>query len=367
MSSHPCKLLEINVISAQDLATIARSMHTYAIAWINPARKLTTRIDPKGHNNPTWNDKFVFRVDSEFLNSETAVVMIEIYSQAWLRDVIVGSVRVLVSSLVPYQKSSTRFVALQIRRPSGRPQGILNVGVSVHDGTMKSMPLCYSELSASGIGYEDNKSRKTNGSSICVDGNDKETLRRTKSERSWSAKDEQQQNKTKPGSSMCNVNVRSVCNGSAVGTEVSMTGPRNAKSKKAAINNGSDLCSDVGPSPSVVAAAVAKGLYPIRMPAKKDDAASSIIQWSDDHSEEGLRSKLERWRMELHPSFGHNQRPRRRRPNQRSKRREGYTCFGKVFGCEFTIVCGGSDDKGRRKHGSKTHLSLSDNVSESYV
>ncbi|GMG99878.1 hypothetical protein Nepgr_001718 [Nepenthes gracilis] len=363
MSSITYKLLEINVISAQDLATIGRSMHTYVIAWINSARKLTTRTDPKGHNNPKWNDKFVFRVDDDFLNSETAAVMIEIYNQAWLRDVIVGSARVLVSSLIPYQKSSTRFVALQIRRPSGRPQGILNVCVSVHDGTMKSMPLC-SELSSSGLGYLDdrNRSHNTNSSSVHTDSltnnNKIDQLRRTKSERSWSVMDDQ---KPKPPGS--------TCNGSMVGTEVSAAAPANGKTGKKAAN-GSDLYSDVGPSPSVVAAAVAKGLYPIKAATPKDDAASSILQWSDDQSEEGLRSKLERWRMEFHPSNGRIRSKahstKRKHASRRSKGKGAYTCFGKAFGCEFTIVCGAGNGS-RRKHRSKVHLSPSDNNSGSYV
>ncbi|KAG2242435.1 hypothetical protein Bca52824_095718 [Brassica carinata] len=47
-----------------------------------------------------------------------------------------------------------RFVALQVRRTSGRPQGILNIGVGVLDGSMRSMPL-YTHMDSSAVGYRD--------------------------------------------------------------------------------------------------------------------------------------------------------------------------------------------------------------------
>ncbi|KAJ1409360.1 C2 domain [Sesbania bispinosa] len=168
MLAPPFQLLEVNLISAQDLAPVSKSIKAYAVAWLNPERKLTTQIDPDGHDNPTWNEKFVFRVDEEFLQAEDSVIMIEIYSSAWLRDVLIGTVGVLLSNLLNNRKSKVRFVALQVRRPSGRPQGILNIGVNLVDATMRSMPM-YSELSASAVEYwdiMDPKKQKPNQSPI---------------------------------------------------------------------------------------------------------------------------------------------------------------------------------------------------------
>ncbi|XP_038722071.1 uncharacterized protein LOC120014225 [Tripterygium wilfordii] len=45
-----------------------------------------------------------------------------------------------------------RFVALQVRRPSGRPQGILNIGLALLDSSRQSMPL-NSQLDASAVNY----------------------------------------------------------------------------------------------------------------------------------------------------------------------------------------------------------------------
>ncbi|KAI3794988.1 hypothetical protein L1987_37630 [Smallanthus sonchifolius] len=136
-------------------------MKTYATAWVHSTRKLSTCIDNQGNNNPTWNDKFVFRVNEEFLRDETSGINVEIYSSHWFRDVLVGTVRVLVGNVVPPPRQfyntyngRTRCVALQIRRPSGRPQGILNIGVAVLDSSMRSMPLCR-QMRGSAVGFRD--------------------------------------------------------------------------------------------------------------------------------------------------------------------------------------------------------------------
>ena len=120
------QLLEINIISAQDLEPMSRKMKTRATAWVHPTRKLSTRVDTEGHVNPNWNDKFVFRVDEEFLQRDTSAVMIEIYATQrgrWKRDALVGTVRLLVGNFIspptrPNHPSShhigMRFVALQV-------------------------------------------------------------------------------------------------------------------------------------------------------------------------------------------------------------------------------------------------------------
>lgn len=146
------QLLELNVISAQDLAPVGRSMRTYAVAWIDSDRKLSTRVDSHGGTNPTWNDKFVFRVDDDFLNDETSTITIDIYALHWFRDIHVGTAHVIADHIIPptssrpfhnnyHKPTGLRFVGLQVQRPSGRPKGILNIGVAVLDSSMRSMPL----------------------------------------------------------------------------------------------------------------------------------------------------------------------------------------------------------------------------------
>uniref|UniRef100_A0A5B7B843 C2 domain-containing protein n=1 Tax=Davidia involucrata TaxID=16924 RepID=A0A5B7B843_DAVIN len=414
MSPAPFHLLELSVISAQDLAPVSKTLRTYAVAWVNPERKLRTRIDHQGLTNPTWNDKFVFRVGEKFLNSESSEVMIEIYALGWLRDIPVGSVRVLIGNLIPpsirkQSNSSRRFVALQIRRPSGRPQGILNMGVSLIDSTMRSMPM-YRELSAaSAAGYRDlmdakgqqpnqkyQEDQKEITTGAAAAGNSKILLWRSQSDRTCSLNNAGgfTQRARKGASSACNASMvnggsSSMCNGGSSsivygGSEVGlfpvpkpMVGGGNG-------NNNGSFCSDVGPSPSVVAAAMAKGLYPTPMAAVEKPGSSILEDWTvEESSVEGLKSKIERWRMELPALYDRDRdnyqklakstprrstprrtTPRRSTPHGHSRRHtEGdrggglFSCFGNAYGCEFTIVCGANNDrKGSRRR--------SDNSSE---
>ncbi|XP_059448758.1 uncharacterized protein LOC132180044 [Corylus avellana] len=246
----PFQLLELNIISAQDLANVSRSMRTYAVAWVHPDRKLSTRVDTHGDNNPTWNDKFVFRVDEEFLYSDTSAVMIEIYALHWFRDVHVGTVRVLVGNLIPapprfrshhhgnnQPQIGMRFVALQVRRPSGRPQGILNIGVAVLDSSMRSMPL-YSHLNA--VGYRHLMGEEDSGIQHGTTGSNqtplsKPSLRRTKSDNSSMIGSELRASELRGGTKGKNGKSSSLVNASEVGPR-----KKKGRSKASSMISGSD-------------------------------------------------------------------------------------------------------------------------------
>ncbi|KAF5196134.1 Calcium-dependent lipid-binding (CaLB domain) family protein [Thalictrum thalictroides] len=155
-------ILEINLISAQGLklpSTNLRRMQTYALAWVDSAVKLRTRIDRIGGENPTWNDKFFFRVTGDFISNENSAVSIEIYSVGYLKDLLIGTVRFLIGNCLSVGFCSPApcvnfgipsFSALQIRRPSGRFHGVLNIGSMVINGS--DFPVL---TGISAIGYRD--------------------------------------------------------------------------------------------------------------------------------------------------------------------------------------------------------------------
>ncbi|KAJ6434184.1 hypothetical protein OIU84_017820 [Salix udensis] len=356
-NAHPFQLLEINVISGQDLAPVSKSMRTYAVVWVHPGRKLSTKVDQNGHTNPQWNEKIVFRVDDTFINAENSSIMIEIYAAAWLRDVQIGSVNVLISNLFPSHNNSNkmRFVALQVRRPSGRPQGILNLGVQLLDSTMRSMPL-YTELSVSAVGLDDSIDAKTIGQSL----EEKSAkLRRSQSDQT----DQTISDKSGIKESGARSHGGSLIN--------SKTVKRDNGNGNGSMINGS-LCSDVGPSASVVAAAIAKGL--IKTPANAvqhdtEGGKSSVLEdWTENDSIEGLRTKLERWRADLPPNHDSDLRKMQSKSLRKKYRRRTdggglFTCFG--FGCEISITWGKGNNKKRNGNGKVCHVSSVD--SQSYL
>ncbi|XVF66394.1 hypothetical protein PTKIN_Ptkin10aG0032400 [Pterospermum kingtungense] len=460
----PFQLLEINMISAQDLEPVCRrKMRTYAVAWVHQERKLSTRVDSQGHTNPTWNDKFVFRVDDDFLYGDTSAVMIEIYAVHWFRDIHVGTVRAIVGNLIPpIPRQNHRqgvqlgmsFVALQVRRPSGRPQGLLNIGVALLDSSMRSMPL-YLQMGSSAVGYrhlmgeedpfqssnnnnppsrttKSNNNKDTN--QVSLNGLNKPQLRRTKSDSSSIFESDLWPRRSFAGSSI--INGGSMVGGSMVGGSMvggSMVGGSeirkynfrlnsrgssmvnykfekgdNKKGKPSSIVNGFDTDggkkrlktppgkspsglrsngldfgaptkkwndSELGPSPSEVAAAVAKNMHYNRA----DDAESSVVGgWSLDESIEGLRSKLERWRTELPPVYDRggevssyvssgNPTTRTSKKSRHVRRHTDngglFSCFGVICGCEISITCGPGAASGGPKKRNLRHSPSMDGLS----
>lgn len=75
-------LLELTVISAQDLYPRFKEMKTYAVATVYeyPNEELITQTDTTGGTDPTWNDKFVMRVDGSFLRSDTSTIDVTIFA-----------------------------------------------------------------------------------------------------------------------------------------------------------------------------------------------------------------------------------------------------------------------------------------------
>lgn len=471
-------------------------MRAYAVAWVHPDRKLSTRVDAHGRNNPTWNDKFVFRVDDEFLHNDTSAVMIDIYALHWFRDIHVGTVRVLVGNLInpPAKRHhhhrqfqlGMRFVALQVRRASGRPQGILNIGVALLDSSMRSMPL-YTQVS-SAVGYrhlmgeEDAYQRQHNNVNSSTTSNNqlsfpfigKPELRRTKSDTSsmigseMMKKSKVKSNKNGKPSSMVsgseaeppvefkrkkskkgggskassmlsgsdffkrgNKGSGSVVNGSDINKDSGKTAksssvvnssevmdpPKKGKivksrssvsgsdgsdppqrkgdtkdKEKSKHNNGGSPYkpyspskgfaydaknfknykngpiiteSELGPSPSEVAAAVAK--EKLQRKVDPDDESSVMMPgWDMDSSIEGLQSKLERWRAELPPLYdstgytsssaagGVGNLTSVRHSRRHTEGNNGlFSCFSNICGCECSIVCGSGGPNSPKQKGKK--------------
>ncbi|CAI9095663.1 OLC1v1031658C1 [Oldenlandia corymbosa var. corymbosa] len=138
-------ILEINLVSAQDHLKKkanegSKAQQTYAVVWVDDSsRKLRTRIDCFGGENPTWNDKFLFRVSSEFINSATAGFNVEIYNvgrRHLTKDSLVETARCLldrISSKFVVSCLGNLITTVHVHRPSGRFQGFLNVGALLCD------------------------------------------------------------------------------------------------------------------------------------------------------------------------------------------------------------------------------------------
>ncbi|CAH9096721.1 unnamed protein product [Cuscuta europaea] len=157
-------ILEINLISAQGLKAPPanlRRMQTYAVAWVHSSAKLRTGLDRFGGENPTWNDKFLFRISPDFVSSETSGVSFEIYAAACIKDILVGSVRFLLSTCrdsIKEAAGTPACIPVQIQRPSGRFHGVLNIGAALYKATKLDRAMMTGGVSA--ISFRDLVARK---------------------------------------------------------------------------------------------------------------------------------------------------------------------------------------------------------------
>ncbi|KAG6388189.1 hypothetical protein SASPL_153388 [Salvia splendens] len=342
------QILEISLISAQDLTPLSKSMRTYAVAWINPSQKVTTQTDHH-HTNPTWNDKFTFHVDIQALFEINANLHVEIYTISWFRHVLVGTVNVLVSDLLALAirgspQQSTRFVALQIRRPSGTPQGILNMGITFTDHSLRAMLRQHNNDNFSEIyGKANHPPRETGGEHGGGFRKKIQMWRRSASESEINHNDFPLKSGSVCNGSMINGSVcnGSICNGSMI--------------------NGSELCSDIGPSASIVAADMAMKMQPPPMArchvikhVEPDDSSSIVEEMTmEDAMAKGYIPRIagDRWRRVVYDGDQSETSAMGSRHSRGNSDGGLFSCI--VYGIEIKIACGGGgNNPGGGKHGN---------------
>lgn len=130
------RTLEINVVSAKDLndVNIITKMDVYAVVSIygDHRSKQKTPVDREGGKNPTWNFPMKFNVDVSAADQNRLTLLIQLRCERTLGDKVIGEVLVPVKELLDTgttasSGNSLQFVSYQVRKPSGKPKGVLNL------------------------------------------------------------------------------------------------------------------------------------------------------------------------------------------------------------------------------------------------
>ncbi|KAG0557258.1 hypothetical protein KC19_11G114500 [Ceratodon purpureus] len=139
----------VTIISAQNLKKVNAfgRMTVYAVAWIYPNMKVSSRVDTRGHLNPTWDTTLKLTADERLVQSGNAVVNIDLYNHGSFGNTHVGSSSIPLSGLratvienqgtveervedkVGSSSSSPNIMTVPVLRRSGRTRGTLNVSV----------------------------------------------------------------------------------------------------------------------------------------------------------------------------------------------------------------------------------------------
>ncbi|KAK6155672.1 hypothetical protein DH2020_009920 [Rehmannia glutinosa] len=119
--------VEITITSAKDLKNVNwrhGKLSPYAVVWVDPKNKCSTRVDEEGDTSPHWDDKLIILFDSPI---EDSTLHIDIVHANAAEDTkpLIGSAKLHLRDLVDDK--------LELKRPSGRPQGKVEVKVSVRE------------------------------------------------------------------------------------------------------------------------------------------------------------------------------------------------------------------------------------------
>ncbi|KAK1291595.1 hypothetical protein QJS10_CPB17g01368 [Acorus calamus] len=129
------RTLEITLISAKDLKNVNlfSSMEVYAVVSVSgdPRSKQKTPTDRSGGRNPSWNHTLRFTVDDSPSAVDRLVLHFLLRAERALGDRDIGEVQVPLKELLSDSSSSAsggsaKFVSYQVRKPSGKPKGVLN-------------------------------------------------------------------------------------------------------------------------------------------------------------------------------------------------------------------------------------------------
>ncbi|CAN8243716.1 unnamed protein product [Cochlearia groenlandica] len=131
MSSHG-REVDLTISSAKNIKNVNwrhGPNKPYAVVWVDPRNKCSTRVDEEGDTSPSWNERLVIPLPPNNDDDE-GKIYIDIVHAGPEEDTkaLIGSTSLKLSDVlnkvglgVPYEKT------LKLKRPSGRPHGKLDV------------------------------------------------------------------------------------------------------------------------------------------------------------------------------------------------------------------------------------------------
>lgn len=127
--------LDLTIISAKGLKNVNlfAKMKVFAMASLSsdPRAKKRTPVDKEGGKNPTWTSSMEFSIPTS--NPSNLFLHIQLKCRCFLGHCLVGDVHVPVKDLLLADGKPAHFVSYQVRKPSGKPQGVLSLSYKLWD------------------------------------------------------------------------------------------------------------------------------------------------------------------------------------------------------------------------------------------
>ncbi|KAK4363058.1 hypothetical protein RND71_018299 [Anisodus tanguticus] len=128
--------VEVKISSAKDLKNVNwryGRLKPYAVVWVDPKGKCSTKVDDNGDTSPYWDENLVIPLYSPMEESTLYIDVVHANAPERTKPLI-GSAKLPLRDVVDSVGIGNSFEReLELKRPSGRPQGKVKVEVTVRD------------------------------------------------------------------------------------------------------------------------------------------------------------------------------------------------------------------------------------------
>ncbi|MCO5574971.1 hypothetical protein L7F22_028768 [Adiantum nelumboides] len=165
MSQQP--KIELTIMAAEGLKNVSlmrTKMAPYAVAFVEPYSKHSTRVLAKGGKDPIWNDSMHITLPLRLLNDPSAALTIQVFNQGTITTSLAGATQLLLQDLLRHaalkDNGEGDILTLQLFRPSGRAHGIIRIFLKLAGDGLPGLPrllgddfdmACYESTPATGI------------------------------------------------------------------------------------------------------------------------------------------------------------------------------------------------------------------------
>ncbi|OAY30352.1 protein SRC2 homolog [Manihot esculenta] len=129
--------VEVTITSAKDLKNVNwrhGPLRPYAVVWIDPNHKCSTTVDEEGDACPLWDQTLVIPLPSAPIEDQTLYIDIVHAGREEDTKPLIGSARLKLVDVLDEVGIGERVKrSLQLKRPSGRPQGKVDVKVTIRN------------------------------------------------------------------------------------------------------------------------------------------------------------------------------------------------------------------------------------------
>lgn len=134
----PQPAIELTIMAAEGLKNVSllrQKMDPYAVAFVDPYAKRSTRVLRRGGKDPVWNDSMEIPLEPRLLHDPAASLTLQVLHNSTINTALVGATQLLLQDLLRHAalkgNGEGDILTLQLFRPSGRPHGIVRIFVKL--------------------------------------------------------------------------------------------------------------------------------------------------------------------------------------------------------------------------------------------